>query len=44
MVHFHAIAKYEVIITKPIRPPNDGLDDELVQLLTCFDLCRQDES
>ena len=41
---FHSLAKYEEIISKPLRPAYDGSPDGLIPFLNCLDIRRQDES
>jgi hypothetical protein len=41
---FHSLAKYEEIISKPLRPAYDGSPDGLIPFLNRLDIRRQDES
>jgi hypothetical protein len=41
---YHSMAKYEEIITKPLRPTYDGSSDGLIPFLNRLDIRRQDES
>jgi hypothetical protein len=40
----HSMAKYEEIITKPLRPTYEGASDGLIPFLNRLDIRRQDES
>jgi hypothetical protein len=41
---YHSLAKYEEIISRPIKPSYDGSSDGLIPFLNRLDIRRQDES